>query len=1340
MANGQGCPKDEGRAFLSWREHAFALRLLVAIGGSANALRVLACVLCLYSSGVAQVPAEPIATKGDPSDSIQTEIRVVWGGPVARSFDGTISIDSGRIRPTRNLNMQADSVAKFRSRSPQQVQLVPHFPGVFGGVDLAVSGSAGSILTIEIKDPATGKLVIHTVTLSQLLQGNWSQSLDERGTRVAIERQMYDRIRIKANRAANIFNVGEAWHIEVSGFQTGLTLGEYVVQARFVDAAYATQDVFESRVQVDANGNFPPTIIDMFVPDREGGYQLEVSLHRHRMINSFVSPSPAITRRIDLVTFDPEAISPAIESWQPIATINALSASKPGSLSWLPSVDMPQIQLPGATEVRSRLQQYNPLANSLNKPLSYGVLGSRELPDDISTESALERCLSLAPKAWLAIPLNNLDSGVPYRIRVQMPADQPMHLAFSVRQKDVVGEFSGLNPDSAVEIGSRRRTTSAKTASHDVVFWPDGSEAYALIANADSELDASVLTVTVERGEMSGRVLGVDSEGRQSGVFFDKPLLADAFNASRQIDELTGRAFEGWQTWHDAITRLGVYMSSVEANTLMLNVFTDGGAIFPSEVLSPTSRFDSGTFFSDGRSPDVKDVVELLLRHADRDGRKVVLGIDLDTELPGLTRWYGDQSASQEIFQLNVDGSQAAVGMPSKRPRYNPLDARVRAEFAAVVSDIAKRYSHHPSFAGLAMHLDQKSQLLFAGDRWGYDAKALRDYELHTQARLPDADLETVFRQSSIRHAFLAWRASEITGMFEMLSKELTNSNPALRLYLNTAQLWSDAPLQEDFFYPQNAVRNPTDYLLGYGISTEELARLPSVEMMRGNFDSQLESVDSQDWIRQIAGDRVLQSIPSNEKTQVLMHQAARGLEIANDDENEAELSAAWMYPQSSGYGSFAAKSLIEQIYESDPLLLLTGGWIPQFGQEAATRSLYRAFRALPPTALATYPMKDSDSNLRIRTGQHGEKSYAQLVNNAPWPERVALVVDYPADAEVRVLGDAAKQFAIAEEAKRNLSGMRTWLFEIGPYEMIAVEVGKPGLQVAEVQHAAKPEDLVSIGQELQELETVITHAADPTQRRPLANVSGDFESWIQDSRPASWNVSSMPQVNIGPSDEFPHSGLRSLLIESRSSNDVSAWIQSRGFTPPKTGRLSVDVWLRTSAAAKPMLVRVSILGRLRNGSRFERSQQFGGLSPSRQKLPVDWGRKPIQLAVGSIPTEEIDELYVAIDLIGPGRVWVDDVQVFESYLQPDERIQLRGQLLVAKQRLAEGNPFPAEQLLDSHWGRYLSTFQEPHDRETVQPTATGNSGSNYNSASQWNSTAPLLQRWRNSFRQRWQR
>ncbi len=1352
MTVGHGCPQVENRvarapcfshSAFTWR-CGMLVRALIFAG--------------LMPWTVGPILAQPAGT----TESVNCELRIVWGGPEPRSFEGTISVEQGTLRVVRNLSLQPDSIGTLKASSLQSIEVIAHSPSVFGGVDLALQGSRSSQITLSFKDPFSGRQVQHDVRVGDVLAGTWVQEIDERGTRIAIERQMHDRFRVRSNHPHHVFDIGQRWNIDVSGYRTGLPAGEYTLQARFVRQAILIGIPVRQTVSIDSDGSFQAADLALSIPDEEGAYHLELSVRRRHFLNSLLNGTDS-TRRVDIVAIDPARTPEVIGGWNSLMTIDPLSASTPGSLSWLSPLAGPS-SFGGRTTLGmpEKWQQYNPLAGSTNQPIRHGNLSSRTVRSatpPLRRSEALE-CLTLSPDSWLAIPLAGLTPDVPHRARVQVPTDRPMQLAVCIRQSGAAGEFASINLDSGILITPRECTESGELTTHDVIFWPSSPKQYLLLVNHGQDSDASVAKLLVEEAQLipanstsTGNPLEPirTTPQRQVGLYLDKPLLPDSFGASRQADPVTGRTLESWQTHYEATERLGQYMSWAGANTLVLKVFADGGAVFPCEHLTPTPRFDGGVFFSDGRSPEIKDSVELLLRDFDRDRRSLILALDIDSTLPSLSRW-DDGQLIESILQRTFDGSHwTGLGKNdlSRRPRYNPLNSRVQSELIAAIREIVDRYGHHRAFAGIALQLDQDSQLVFAGDRWGYDAQSLASFQHASQVKLPPPDkLEEAF-SGSLRLAYLHWRAQELTKLYGRLGQVLQGKQKNAKLYLNAARIWDRRPHPKDFFHADSIIRNPTEYLMAFGIDADQIQQLPGVVLMRGSLESPSESINPQDWVRQLARKSGLQqAVSASAETATVVLQQPRGQSlVAVNQLGEVALNpvSSWIYPQLSGPAEHARKRLVDQVFHSDPQLLVSGGWLPVVGQEESLQTVVKTLREFPPIAMDTVQLPQGESNLRIRTGVFQNRTYIQLVNNAPWTENLSLTANLSlrTDSGIRILGD--RQLSLAPQVTPEHSGhvgSRNWQIQVPPYDIIGIEIDDAAARISGVRHWPNEDTLQEVTAELLRLETMIATAADPTQQKELAQLSGDFERWSTSGRPAGWNVSSLPNVQITRSTDLPHSGQSSLLLENRNQARVSAWIQSQPFAPPATGRLALHAWLRSPAEANPMLVRLSVIGRTRSDERFERSYEYGQLSESGESISNDWGRRPATLFVSDIPADEIRELYVAIDLVGPGKVWIDDVEVFEAYMHPDERRHVHGQMFVAKQKLAQSNPYPAEQLLDSRWGRYLSEVQPAHlsnDQRTANPESQPDARQATSNRS-WNNPAPLLQQWRDSIRQRWRR
>lgn len=1314
MLRGHGCPNNAAKNLCDSISRTGCVAAWPArIAGRVALKRISMALMLIFFSANASSAAE----------NVECELRFVWGSSTPRSFAGQISVETGILRVVRNLSLQADSIGNVRSPRSNELQISPHSPSTFGGLDIAINAPLDARVSVRAKDTQTGEVTQHDATVEQLLSGTWIKPLDKDGGRIAFERQVYDRLRVDLGREQTIFRPGETLSMKVSGNKMGLDAGSYTLAVGY----QSKKPIENKRVTIDDRGNFPTTQFSVTAPASDGAHLLSVSLTRDHLLSSVISPSPVLVRRVDLVCLDDTKQAGSIAGWKPLAEIDAYMASQPGTLAWLAPEELRRaLPMQTMSEVASMWSYINPLAGSFTTPKTIGELGSRALAGSLASESGgAAACLTLSPGASVTVPLGQLKPGIPHRLSVTYPPDQPMHLAVTVRPQSESGRQQSI--DSAIQLEPIACSMTDGAAIHEVVFWPENATSSVTLFNPHAHWKASVKTILVSAAEHQQTPDHAKNNSRHTGVYLSQPIIVDAMATQRDVDPSNGRRYEGWRTWYTALTRLGQYMSWMEADTLYVNVFSSGGGILVNDGLSPTLRFDSGTFFSDGRSPEQKDVVELLLRMADRDRRRVVLLLNLDSQLPGLA---GVGEGAESVVQQAIDPSEQNTS--DKAQQYNPLDARVQESIRGALKKIVSRYGNHRSMAGIGIELGRKSHLAFRGDRWGYSPGNLRAFEKDAGGKLSDtASAVDVFAQDAIRSSYLNWRAGQVAKLYQELTQIARTASPKAKLYLNPSRLWQTRPTSDEFYDPSAALRSPSTLLLGCGLDVAQLASIDGLELISAGRPRSDNSVSSAEWMLDLASSQCLSHLPESAKQSSIVQTPSTSIQLVNEGDPNGVTST--IYPALTASGRHAVKDLISSIYDGDRTELTTGSWAPRQGDTQLQREVFSTLRAFPPTTLNLSPT-DGPSNIRIRQGSHSNKTYVQIVNSAPWQEQVVITLQHAVDANIRELGISPSRLTIDTSSRRQ--DVQTWTIEVRPFDLVGVEIDSPDVSIMSVDHSSPPQTTEHIAGELSKVEAVVTRAGDPTQQRPMVDLGGDFERWNSSDAPLGWTLSSLPQVSLDRSAELPHSGRSSLAITNRGRADTSAWIQSSPLAPPSTGRFLVSTWLRASAAADPTLVRISVSGRLTNGEAYERSTLVGGRSPLGKRLPIDWGQRPFQLHVNDLPLEQLDSMRVAVELIGSGRIWVDDVEVYALELMPEEWRHLRGQILVAQDQLREGNPYPAYQLLESHWGQYAARLNRQPSGGEMTPVQERTE----RSAASWNNSTPAFEKWRENMRGRWQK
>ncbi|HBL47999.1 MAG TPA: hypothetical protein DDZ90_31920, partial [Planctomycetaceae bacterium] len=254
-----------------------------------------------------------------------------------------------------------------------------------------------------------------------------------------------------------------------------------------------------------------------------------------------------------------------------------------------------------------------------------------------------------------------------------------------------------------------------------------------------------------------------------------------------------------WQTFREAGERLSYYLKYHRFNSVLMAVSADGSAIYPSEFLAPTPRYDSGVYHSSGQDIVRKDVLELLFQIFNREKLTLLPELQFSSMLTSLEQLLQDDSGKAAGIELvNSSGQtwrEAKGTSRGQAPFYNPLDPRVQAEIVNIFRELVVRYKGHPSFQGVAVQLSLNGYLQLPGLDWGYDDQTIQQFQKETGIKVPfDSETDKYqkrfhFLTTTALPQWTQWRCQKIRELHQLLADVLQAESPDAQIVFSAREL-----------------------------------------------------------------------------------------------------------------------------------------------------------------------------------------------------------------------------------------------------------------------------------------------------------------------------------------------------------------------------------------------------------------------------------------------------------------------------------------------------------------------------------------------------------------------
>ncbi|MGE0533906.1 MAG: family 10 glycosylhydrolase [Pirellulales bacterium] len=1228
------------------------------------------------------------AAAADSSQPLEFRVRLAWGGGQPLSLAGTVRLSEGELAEPQPLGIEVDEPGSMWLAGGQ-LWIEPGRGRTFDGVDLTVRAPLSAKLQFTLADSATEARIEFDVALDQLIRESVVRDLDSTGNRMVLRRAPGDRLHVRLVDPALVYRPGQTVALEVEPRLFGPeATGRARVRLQLRDGQARQLWSTDADVLLDASGGVAePTTFDCPLPEREGVYDLQFELSTARVPLAPVLKQVVASRRVQVIVVAENLPAPA----RPPTAATLVATLDPAHPHWWERI----AQVPGLTALKR-----GPWGTPEARPQSHPLGTLLELPPAAEPGGP----------SWQAYPLEISEPGVPHLIEVDFAGDVPQSVGLSVVEPSATGGTSNVGLDSGFYTSADSPEGGA-LLTHRLLCWPRTKTPTLLVTNRGDQSSAVYGTIRVRAYQTGLPVaLAEDASPARAGAprrllagYLDRPLFTENFGAAEAVDPPSGRSLDDWNTFYQGGTRLTEYLRHVGFNAVLLSVWADSSALYPSALLDSTPRYDTGAFFATGQDPVRKDVVELLFRLFDRANLTLVPTLHFTAPLPqveALRRQGGRETVGLELVDR---GGRRARTQPSAAgrhgPGYNALDPRVQKAMLDVIGELVDRYGGHPSFGGVAVALSADSSAQLPGLDWGYDDATIARFEQATGLELTARGPERFAQRAALlngqhRQTWVDWRAAMVSDFYRRAEQRVAAAHPGARVFVAGIDPFGSEELQAELRPTLPPRKSIEEALREAGIDPDLGAKVPGVVLLRPHYLEPPGSV-----ARQAIELRVNDALDLDRRLRtastpgsLFFHPPQRLRLTPTIERSPLGERPLQLVSQLVPAGVQNRRRFVHSVAALDAQVMCDGGWLLPLGQEDSLADVVATYRRLPAVAFQTVPVDAQP--ITVRTAVTGGRTYVYLVNDSPWQTEVSLAMSTPATCPVQ---DVAGRRSFAEV--ENAGPAASWRVELKPWDLVAVSLPGESASVRDVRVALPNDAREELAARLDRLQV---RAMALAQQPPLdaldnpdfelpANTDGSIAGWESDARGGA-------ELNVDPMtpDE------RNQVVRLHSAGGTGTVLRSAPLNVPDTGRLGVWVWLRSTQAAAEPQVRIALEARDR-GRVFYR---YATVGHGESVVRVGPGWQQFFAQFDDLPLSGLDDLRVRFELRGPGEVWLDDVALYSLNFAEPERVELFKIITSAQLKLQNGAWSDCLRLLDSYWPRYLEAHVELSAAQLAERTA----------------------------------
>ena len=1321
--NGQGCPKNRPIKTPAHRR---------CVVGFARALFLFGAAL-FFTLAASTAFAQHV--QGDAP----YRFRISWGGGQNQAWQGSLFTKNGKLSNIAPLGLNRDSSVTALLTSTNNITITQRSPTSYDGFDFSIFGSDESTIDIDLRAmDGSGAQWQKSIRIAELLDDGLNEALDEMGHGISIARVPGDSIQVDFKRDHLVFSPGEPISVAVAGKRMSLRSSQSSCRLTVVKARQSDPPLWTTNqpLEIDADGNSATSVFQLNAPEDEGVYDLVIQMEKNWFSGSITASNKAVrplagkkslvVRRVQFVVLN-------------------------GKKSVRPTPD------PTAAPVTNQLIETLTPEQLLAEPTRWSIAKNepRLLTADPATivRDGGQSWLQLQPGQWHAIALKIADPGRGHTIEIDYDDSGPIAAGLSVLDFDANGQVPINGADSGIFVpeslvhqlenqeADNLSTPQSTVGKHSLKFWPRSNTCYLLVANQSEKHAARLASIRVlaqpkqadpkpelQRGQHEN-LLG---RKRQRLAFYTSANFAEGLNVEKFFDARVNQPLDDWDVFYQGALRLVDYLKESNYQGAIIPVVIDGATLYPSQLFRGSPKSDSGTFQSMGQDPFRKDVLRMLLTIFERENLTLIPAFEFSGPTTRIEMQRGGAENDIDILDSSAELSNEGF---DDFPRYNPLSPIVQQHAIDVIAEAVQRYSGFSSMGGVSLMCRPNSWTMLPGRRYGYDRKTIGRF-LTSLPQPPESSEPAQGDQNLIHHVlgdfreqWVQWRSDQMSDFYLRLSTVIKTGLPEGRLLIAPINLHKNAEVASALSPNLHSSVDVAPLLQRLGLDPGRLEESESIVLLN---PQPLPSTTSLPDARIGRQTNELASFHSffqsaKRETGTLFYQDgtwAHFAQLQNLSPFDNQVGRLIRRQQLTPAGTFSRQPMARALHRLDSSLLIDASNSLSMGPSNNTDNFTRVFSMLPREKFSEVPLRTDHSTdsantgnsvarancpIAVRTLETAGSTFLYCVNDSPWPTQVNIHLGVSTqEPKMHLTSSDNGRIPQAEQGPERTfqpftadmpwnslperGGDRGISIELPPYEVWGGTFKSNAVEVShfDIELPKSGEKIHGVlRKKIYQLQAKLNLATSADSVDVLLNQSfesegrGSLDGW-------EWDDQSNEQISL-EQDE----GYESIASLRMKTGGESVWMRSNRFAPPKTGRLSVTVWIKSVIAEQPPL-RLAIEGQTRS-STYYRFGAIGALAPDSGVNQIDNQWRRFAVHFDDLPAEELIDLRVGFDLMGAGEVLIDNVRVYDRWLDDKDTTAMTQLLASAVELLSRPDGFEScRRIVEGHWARFLDEYTQP--------------------------------------------